>query len=263
MSGAAGARRSTVDGRAPPSLAAATLKGLCPRCGAASLFAGLARFAPECRACGLDFAAIDVGDGPAAFLILIVGAIVAVGAILVDLAYSPRWWVHLLWLPVMVVLTLAGLRFGKAALLYQIYHHRAGEGRLSQMIRRWPLIPTILVAAAVATMIGLGIWQLQRRAGEARAARPPRRRAGPAADRLADRAVGGAAAVVPRRDRPLPLRRPASAPPPAATARANPGFLVIADCRVGAEGPGMAVELGWSKNPSARARLQGRARSAA
>ena len=28
------------------------------------------------------------------------------------------------------------------------------------------------------------------------------------------------------------------------------GFLVIADCRVGAEGPGMAVELGWSKNPS-------------
>ena len=28
------------------------------------------------------------------------------------------------------------------------------------------------------------------------------------------------------------------------------GFLVIADCRVGAEGPGMAVELGWSKNPA-------------
>jgi surfeit locus 1 family protein len=31
----------------------------------------------------------------------------------------------------------------------------------------------------------------------------------------------------------------------------DPGFLVIADCRVGAEGPGMAVELGWSKNPNA------------
>jgi uncharacterized protein (DUF983 family) len=44
---------------------------------------------------------------PAAFLILIVGAIVAVAAILVDLAYSPRWWVHLVWLPVMVGLTLA------------------------------------------------------------------------------------------------------------------------------------------------------------
>jgi uncharacterized protein (DUF983 family) len=116
----------------PPSLAAATFKGLCPRCGAKSLFAGAARFAPECDRCGLDFASFDVGDGPAAFLILIVGAIVAVAAILVDLAYSPPWWVHIIWLPLMIGLTLAGLRIGKAALMFQIYHHRAGEGRLSK-----------------------------------------------------------------------------------------------------------------------------------
>jgi len=116
----------------PPSLVAATLEGLCPRCGAASLFIGTARLAPTCRACGLDFAAIDVGDGPAAFLILIVGTIVAVAAIVIDLAYSPPWWVHLVWLPVLIALTLAGLRLGKAALIYQIYHHRAGEGRLSK-----------------------------------------------------------------------------------------------------------------------------------
>ena len=115
-----------------PSLGKATLKGLCPRCGDARLFAGFARFAPKCRACGLDVAAIDVGDGPAAFLILVVGAIVAGGAIAVDLAYGPAWWVHLVWLPVLVALTLAGLRFGKAALLYQTHHHRAGEGRQAQ-----------------------------------------------------------------------------------------------------------------------------------
>ena len=30
------------------------------------------------------------------------------------------------------------------------------------MIRRLPLVPTIIVAAAAALMIGLGIWQLQR-----------------------------------------------------------------------------------------------------
>ena len=116
----------------PPSLAAATFKGLCPRCGAKSLFAGAARFAPKCDRCGLDFASFDVGDGPAAFLILIVGAIVAVAAILVDLAYSPPWWVHIIWLPLMIGLTLAGLRIGKAALMFQIFHHRAGEGRLSK-----------------------------------------------------------------------------------------------------------------------------------
>jgi uncharacterized protein (DUF983 family) len=115
-----------------PSLAAATLKGLCPRCGAPGLFAGAARFAPTCSACGLDFAAIDVGDGPAAFLILIVGTIVAVAAIMVDLAYSPSWWVHLVWLPVLIALTLASLRLGKAALMFQIYLHKAGEGRLSK-----------------------------------------------------------------------------------------------------------------------------------
>ena len=95
------------------------------------MFDGVARFAPACRACGLDFKSVDVGDGPAAFLILIVGAIVAVAAILVDLAYSPRWWVHLAWIPVMIGLTLGGLRLGKAALMYQIFHHRAGEGKLS------------------------------------------------------------------------------------------------------------------------------------
>ena len=68
------------NGAAAPSLAAATFQGLCPNCGARTLFGGLARFASKCRACGLDFESYNVGDGPAAFLILIVGAIVAVNA---------------------------------------------------------------------------------------------------------------------------------------------------------------------------------------
>ena len=113
-----------------PSLAAATFKGLCPRCGARTLFAGAARFAPACGQCQLPFASFDVGDGPAVFLILIVGTNVAVSAILVDLAFSPAWGVHLAWLPLMIGLTLVGLRIGKAALMYQIFHHQAGEGRL-------------------------------------------------------------------------------------------------------------------------------------
>jgi uncharacterized protein (DUF983 family) len=117
---------------AAPSLAAATFGGLCPRCGATTLFAGLARFAPTCRSCGLDFAAFNVGDGPAAFLILIVGAIVAVGAILLDQMVSPPWWVHLIWVPIGAGLTIYGLRVGKAALIYQEYKHRAQEGRLSE-----------------------------------------------------------------------------------------------------------------------------------
>ena len=107
------------------------MQGLCPRCGARTLFSGLARFAPACSACRLDFAAFNIGDGPAAFLILIVGAIVAVSAILVDQLCSPAWWVHLIWIPVGFGLTVYGLRFGKAALLYQEHKHQAREGRLS------------------------------------------------------------------------------------------------------------------------------------
>lgn len=117
---------------AAPSLAAAAAEGLCPECGARTLFAGLVSFASRCRSCGLDFSSYNVGDGPAAFLILIVGAIVAVGAILLDSLAVPPWWVHLVWLPVGAGLTIWGLRIGKAALLYQEHKHRAGEGRLSK-----------------------------------------------------------------------------------------------------------------------------------
>ena len=71
-----------------------------------------------------------VGDGPAAFLILIVGTIVAVAAILVQLAWFPPWWVHLVWLPIIVGLTVLGLRLGKAALVFQEFKHQAHEGRI-------------------------------------------------------------------------------------------------------------------------------------
>lgn len=117
---------------AAPSLAAAALQGLCPNCGAGTLFSGLASFAPKCRSCGLDFDSYNVGDGPAAFLILIVGACLAVGAILLDQMVGPPWWLHIIWVPVGAALTVYGLRLGKAALLYQEHKHRAREGRLTK-----------------------------------------------------------------------------------------------------------------------------------
>jgi len=114
-----------------PSPAQAALRGLCPRCGNRTLFAGLATFAPRCRACGLDFAAFNVGDGPAAFLIFIVGGIVVGLAMFVELSASPPWWVHvLLWLPLATVLTVGLLRIGKGLLLVLEYRQKAREGRI-------------------------------------------------------------------------------------------------------------------------------------
>ena len=115
----------------PPVTQAAT-RGLCPRCGAPSLFAGIVRFAPACRACGLDFAAFNVGDGPAAFLILIVGALVTGFAVALELAAAPPFWLHLLlWPAVTLALVLGLLRLGKAALLAAEYRNAAREGRIA------------------------------------------------------------------------------------------------------------------------------------
>ena len=114
-----------------PSLKLA-LAGACPRCGARTLFAGWISFAPKCRSCGLDLASFNIGDGPAAFLIFIVGTVTVVGALVVDGAFSPPWWVHLVWIPVATALTIGGLRLSKAWLLAQEYRHRAREGRISQ-----------------------------------------------------------------------------------------------------------------------------------
>lgn len=108
------------------------LNGACPRCGASTLFDGLVSFAPKCRDCDLDIGAFNVGDGPAAFLTLIVGAVVVLGAVTLELAAGPPFWVHLLiWPALTMALVLGGLRLAKAMLLTSEYRNAAREGRLS------------------------------------------------------------------------------------------------------------------------------------
>lgn len=104
--------------------------GRCPRCGTGALFSGLIAFAPACTTCHLDFAAFNVGDGAASFLVLVVGAIVTGLAMWLELARAPPWYVHvLLWLPLTVLLSLALMRFAKALLLGIEYRQGDAEGR--------------------------------------------------------------------------------------------------------------------------------------
>jgi len=115
-----------------PTPAAVALGGLCPRCGARTLFAGFARFAPRCGDCGLDISAFNVGDGPAAFMTLGIGGLVTALAIALELGAEPPWWLHvLLWLPLTAALVLVSLRYSKGALLALEYRHRAQEGRIA------------------------------------------------------------------------------------------------------------------------------------
>ena len=111
-----------------PALGEAALFGLCPRCGERTLFAGPIKFAATCRACDLDFSKFNVGDGPAAFLTMIVGALVVVLALTLQLSVEPPWWVHvLLWVPLTTLGVIGGLRLAKGALMWSEYKQKAGE----------------------------------------------------------------------------------------------------------------------------------------
>ncbi len=116
-------------------------------------------------------------------------------------------------------------------------------------MKRWPIIPTILVALAIATMIGLGVWQLQRKAEK---------------DALLVRyeaATGLPEVVWPTVPDPdaLPLfRRSALMCVRAIKIEAvsgvntagDAGFAHVASCQTGGvEGPGARVAIGWSERP--------------
>ncbi|MGP1346314.1 MAG: DUF983 domain-containing protein [Phycisphaerales bacterium] len=106
------------------------IAGACPRCGARTLFNGPVHFAERCGACGLDYAGFNVGDGPAAFLTLIIGAVVVALALAVELSIKPPFWVHvLLWVPLTTAAVVFGLRVGKGVLLALEYSNAAREGR--------------------------------------------------------------------------------------------------------------------------------------
>jgi uncharacterized protein (DUF983 family) len=107
------------------------LRGRCPRCGEGRLFQGFLGLRPRCERCGLDYGFADAGDGPAVFVILLGGAIVVFAALITEVVYQPPYWVHaVLWLPLILLVTLAPLRLIKGLLIALQYHHKAAEGRL-------------------------------------------------------------------------------------------------------------------------------------
>src|SRR3974377_691409 len=97
----------------------------CPHCGRAKLFRGLLSLRERCDACGLDYSFIDAGDGPAVFVILFAGFVVVACALIVGGAYQPPYWVHaVLWVPLVLLMTLAPLRLMKGLLIALQYHNK-------------------------------------------------------------------------------------------------------------------------------------------
>ena len=117
-----------------PTLTESALRGIackCPRCGKGRIYSGFLTLRPACESCGLDFAFMDSGDGPAIFMIMIAGAIVVAAALIVEIKYQPPFWLHAaLWLPLILATTLLPLRAMKSLLIALQYHHKAAPGRL-------------------------------------------------------------------------------------------------------------------------------------
>ena len=111
----------------------AGLKGHCPRCGEGKLFNGFLALGDECGNCGLKYDFADSADGPAVFIMFIVGFIVVGLAMWVEFTYEPPIWLHLvMWFSLTGVLSLLLARPLKGLMIALQYHHRAEEGRLEK-----------------------------------------------------------------------------------------------------------------------------------
>lgn len=119
--------------RSPPPAVSTGLACRCPRCGRGRLFEGLLTLRPSCETCGLDYAFADSGDGPAFFVMSLVGFMVVLCAMVVEFSYEPPLWLHaLLWIPLTFGLSLAMVRPAKGLLIALQYRHKAEQGRLKR-----------------------------------------------------------------------------------------------------------------------------------
>ncbi|MEO5322060.1 DUF983 domain-containing protein [Mesorhizobium sp. CC13] len=115
----------------PVDPVSAGLKGRCPRCGEGKLFSGFLEVGKQCGVCLLDYSFADAGDGPAVFVILIIGFVVVGLALWTEVSLAPPLWLHfLLWIPLAVILSLTALRLLKGVLITLQYRNKAAEGRL-------------------------------------------------------------------------------------------------------------------------------------
>lgn len=107
------------------------LRNCCPRCGEGKLFVSILKPGQKCMNCDLDYEFIDAGDGPAVFVILIIGFVVTGMAMILQNTLAPPIWVHMIiWLPIISILSILGLQFSKGILVALQYKTKAHEGEL-------------------------------------------------------------------------------------------------------------------------------------
>ena len=108
----------------------AGLRCRCPRCGEWQVFSTYLGFAPSCSVCGANFEKADAGDGPAFFVMFLVGILVTPPVLLVQIIFDPPYWVHMLiWGPIIVLLSTLLLRPFKSLLFALQWKNHAEEAQ--------------------------------------------------------------------------------------------------------------------------------------
>ncbi|WP_411817068.1 DUF983 domain-containing protein [Hyphococcus sp. DH-69] len=117
----------------PVSPYAAGLGCKCPRCGQGPLFDGYLKLRKDCEQCQLDYAKADSGDGPAVFVIFIVGfAAVAMAFVARYVLYAPIGVALFISMTFAIGSILLIIRPLKATMIALQYANKASEGRLEE-----------------------------------------------------------------------------------------------------------------------------------
>jgi uncharacterized protein (DUF983 family) len=117
---------SPKDSEGQPGLVSAALSGLCPRCGARTLFVGTAQLADDCANCGLDFLALERGGRFVGVVTMLLALVLIMAALAVDEWLRPPLWASLVfWGPVTVGCVIGALRLYKTMWVYHQYEERA------------------------------------------------------------------------------------------------------------------------------------------
>jgi uncharacterized protein (DUF983 family) len=105
----------------------------CPKCGSGPLFKNGLTLREACPKCGLNYSFADSGDGPAVFVIMILGALTLGGALFLEFRYDPPVWVHVVVWGIFIPIVAFGLlRVLKGILINLQFANRAEEGRFDK-----------------------------------------------------------------------------------------------------------------------------------
>jgi len=99
----------------------------CPRCRKGSLYQKgfTVDLRVQCAVCGLDFSKNDSADGPAVFLVFVLGFFLVPLALLFEALASPPLWMHgVLWGAVALVVTIGTLKPLKSYVIALQFKHR-------------------------------------------------------------------------------------------------------------------------------------------